>query len=116
MNEDATEEAECIDEEEEDCFKEEECKMTMEERMAMGWLVVTQEETRVAIKVCYVVEYGEPDEDDWPSIIVELSTRFRVTPKVVKRVFIACRGGKTNPEKQKEGLDGNTSSVVTMLG
>ena len=53
--------------EEVDCIEEDDCKKTMEERMAMGLLVVTQEETRVAIKVCYVIEYGEPDEDDWSS-------------------------------------------------
>lgn len=100
---DAIEDAECIDNEDGYCFEEQECKMTMEERTAMGLLVVTQEETRVAIKVCYVMEYGEPDEDDWPSIIAELSTRFRVTPKVVRRVFADCRGGKKNAEKQKEG-------------
>jgi hypothetical protein len=100
---DAIEDAECIDNEDGDCFEEQECKMTMEERTAMGLLVVAQEETRVAIKVCYVMEYGEPNEDDWPSIIAELSTRFRVTPKVVRRVFADCRGGKKNAEKQKEG-------------
>jgi hypothetical protein len=78
-------------------------KMTMEERMAMGLCVVTQEETRIAIKVCYVMEYGEPNEGDWPSIITELSKRFGVRPTVVKKVFIACRNGSANLEKQKKG-------------
>jgi hypothetical protein len=75
----------------------------MEERKAMGLLVVTQEETRVAVKVCYIMEFDEPDEADWPPIIAELSARFGVTPMVVKRVFIACRDGKANPEKRKQG-------------
>jgi hypothetical protein len=72
-------------------------------RITMGLLVVTQEEKRIAIKVCYLIEYREPDEDDWPPIITELSSRYGVTSKVVRRVFIACRNGKKNREKQKEG-------------
>jgi hypothetical protein len=51
-------------------------QMTMEERKAMGLLVVTQEEAHIAVKVSYVMEYGEPDESDWSPIITELSTRF----------------------------------------
>ena len=88
----------------EDCIEDEVyTKMTMEERKEMGFLVMTQEETRIAVKVCYVQEYGEPDEDDWPPIIKELSTRFRVQPYTVKRVFMDCCGGKKDTEKQKRG-------------
>jgi hypothetical protein len=39
-------------------------KLTMEEKRAMGLLVVTQEEMRIAVKVCYVTEFDEPDESD----------------------------------------------------
>jgi hypothetical protein len=49
-------------------------KMPMEEKKVAGLLVVTQEETHVAVKVCYVMEYGEPNEEDWPSIITDLFT------------------------------------------
>jgi hypothetical protein len=78
-------------------------KMTMEERKLAGLLVVTQEETRIAVKVCYVMEYGEPDEEDWSSMIPELSQRFGVSYRVVRNVFQACRDGKSRPEKQKKG-------------
>ena len=76
-------------------------QMTMEERKAMGLLVVTQEEARIAIKVCYVMEYGEPDKDNWPPIISELLKRFHVTSKVVKRVFLACVNGKDKTREAK---------------
>jgi hypothetical protein len=67
-NEDVIEEVDDIIEE------EEECKWTMEERIAMGLLVVSQEQMHVAIWVLYVAEYEEPEEDKWAAIIEELST------------------------------------------
>jgi hypothetical protein len=72
INEDAFEGVESIEEVE--CIEEEDSKMTMETRLAMGLLVVSQEEMRVALKVCYAVEFEEPDEDRWPAIVGELST------------------------------------------
>jgi hypothetical protein len=78
-------------------------KMTIKERKVAGLLVVTQEETRIAVKVCYVMEYEEPDEEDWPSIITELSQRFGVRYRVIKKIFCDCRDGKINLEKQKKG-------------
>jgi hypothetical protein len=39
-------------------------KLTMKEREAMGFLVVTQEEMQIAVKVWYIYEFHEPDEND----------------------------------------------------
>jgi hypothetical protein len=44
-------------------------KLTMAEKETMGLLVVTQEEMRIAVKVCFATEFNEPDETDWPNII-----------------------------------------------
>jgi hypothetical protein len=96
---DVIDEAKCIDDEEEEDWRI--FDMTTEQRKSMGLLVVTHEEMRNAIKVSYIREYSKPDEDDWPPIILELSTRLGVTPKVVKNVFVACRGGKKKPRKAK---------------
>jgi hypothetical protein len=92
VNEDAIEGVKCIE--------EEASKMAMETRLAMGLLVVLQEGMRVALKVCYVVEFEEPDEDKWPAIFDVLSSRFAISSKVVKQVFTACHEGVKNPEKK----------------
>jgi hypothetical protein len=63
-------------------------EMTMEERKQAGLLVVTQEETRIAVEVCYVMEYGEPNKEDWPSMTTELSQRFGFRSRVIKNVFL----------------------------
>jgi hypothetical protein len=72
INESTLEEVNYI--EEVKCIKEEDCEMTIEARLAMGLLVVLQQEMCVALKVCFVVEFEEPDEDRWPAIVDELST------------------------------------------
>ena len=78
-------------------------KLTMEEKRAMGLLVVTQEEMRITVKVCYVTEFDEPDESDWPKIITELTKCFGLHPQTIRQVFTACCNEEANPEKQKEG-------------
>jgi hypothetical protein len=42
---------------------------TFSERRKAGFLVATQEEVRIAVKVLYIVEYNEPVEEEWASII-----------------------------------------------
>jgi hypothetical protein len=64
---------------------------------------VTQEEVRVAIKVAYVLEFNSPDQGDWKNIITDLKRRYGSSRKVIKRVFVKCRSGVDNPEKQKVG-------------
>jgi hypothetical protein len=52
-------------ESDEEYIIEKDSKMTMEVRKLASLLVMTQEETCSAVKVCYMMEYGEPDEEDW---------------------------------------------------
>ena len=54
----------------------------------MGLLVVTQEEKRIAVKVCYITEFDEPDESEWPTIITELSKRFGLHPHTIRKVLL----------------------------
>ena len=68
--------------------------LTMEEKMAMGLLVVSQEEKRVAVKVCYITEFDEPDESEWPTIIMKLSKCFGLHPQTIRKVFTDCCNGK----------------------
>ena len=77
--------------------------LTMEEKRAMGVLVVTQEEKRIAVKVCYITEFDELDESEWPRIITELSKHFGLHPQTIKKVFTACCNGEGDPEKQMKG-------------
>jgi hypothetical protein len=72
LNEDFDVNEDVIEEVHDSIEEEEECKMTMEERIAMGLLIVSQEEMRSALKVSYMVEFEEPGEDKWPAIIDEL--------------------------------------------
>jgi len=93
-------------------------KLTMEEKETMGFLVVTQEELRIAVKVCYVIEFNEPDESDWPKLISQLSTRFGMHYNTVKQLFTSCHDGQTSPEKQMKGagrkhkLDRNNAGLI----
>ena len=77
--------------------------LTMEEKRAMGLLVVTQDEKRVAVKVCYITEFDEPDESEWPTIITILSKLFCLHPQTIRKVFTACCNGKEDAEKQMKG-------------
>ena len=93
-------------------------KLTMAEKETMGLLVVTQEEMRIAVKVCYAREFNQPDESNWPKIINQLSARFGTNYRSIKQVFTSCRNGQTNPEKQKKGagrkhkLDRNNAGLI----
>ena len=68
--------------------------LTLEKKMAMGLLVVTHEELRVAVKVCYITEFNEPDESEWTTIIMELSQCFGLRHTTIRRIFTDCRNGK----------------------
>jgi hypothetical protein len=74
-------------------------KLTMKEKEAMGFLVATQEEMRIAVKVCYIHEFHEPDENDWPNIIKHLCTRFGLNYSSIKQVFTSCCSGHKHPKK-----------------
>jgi hypothetical protein len=75
----------------------------MKEKEAMGFLVATQEEMQIAVKISYIYEFHEPDENDWPNIIKQLRTRFGLNYSSIKQVFTSCCSGHKHPEKQMPG-------------
>jgi hypothetical protein len=77
--------------------------LTMVEKKSYGIDYVTQKEVRIAIKVAYIREFHSPDEEEWKKIVTNLQNRYGLSRKVIKRVFIMCRDGVANPEKQKVG-------------
>jgi hypothetical protein len=58
---------------------------------------------QIAEKVCYIYEFSDPDENDWPNIIKQLRTRFGLNYSSIKQVFTSCCSGHKHPKKQMPG-------------
>jgi hypothetical protein len=107
-----------VNKDEDHIEQEDYTQMTMEERKAMGLLVVvTQEEACIAVKVCYVMEYREPDEADWPPIRSLNSLHdSELQPVLLKGFLLPAVMARQTQKRKRKGVDGNTSSAMTMWG
>jgi hypothetical protein len=58
---------------------------------------------RIAVKLLYIVEFNEPAEEEWASIITILQSRLGLWRKTMQSLFEKCRDRINNPEKVEEG-------------
>jgi hypothetical protein len=79
-------------------------QLTIEERESLGLDLVSYEQIRVAVMVAYVREFKSLPECDWRgAIVTTLKGRLGVSRNSIRQVFLKCRDGVSNPEKQKKG-------------
>jgi hypothetical protein len=75
----------------------------MKERREAGQRVCNQTQVRTYIIVAYTQRFLEPDESDWRGIITTLQKETGLNRESIRAIFLKCRSGDPEPEKQRKG-------------
>jgi hypothetical protein len=51
-------------------------RVTMKQRIGAGFLVATQLEVRIAVKVAFIHAFNEPPDEEWPRVVGVLVNHF----------------------------------------